>query len=103
MRLIDADALLDVLEKDKAMTMCNNPDVGTLTGLNMAEISIGIAPTVDAVEVVRCKDCGFYEAHRNCQYGYCWHWDYEAGESPNEVDGDDFCSYGERRSDNAAD
>ena len=55
------------------------------------------------VDVVRCKECASYEARSNCQCGYCWHWDYETGESPNRVDGDDYCSYGERRADNATD
>ena len=64
-------------------------------------------PTVDAVEVVRCKDCQHFEKkwsyHKTTSEdvgcGYCWHWDYETGMSPNQVDGDDFCSYGERRAD----
>lgn len=68
------------------------------------------APTVDAVPVVRCKDCvefeqkGKYPARMpeypdEMPYGYCYHWDYEEGMLPNEVDGDDFCSYGERKVD----
>ena len=57
-------------------------------------------PTVDAVPVVRCKNCKYYEPEGNYKtgktfdYGYCYHWDYEQGESPNSVDSDDFCSYG---------
>ena len=43
---------------------------------------------------VRCKDCRNYD-----DKGYCWFWKYETGMSPNEVDADDFCSYGERRTD----
>ena len=43
---------------------------------------------------VRCKDCRNYDDE-----GYCWFWKYETGMSPNEVDADDFCSYGERRTD----
>ena len=63
-------------------------------------------PTVDAVEVVRCKNCvSFEEKFRVANEktgnvycgGYCYHWDYEMGMAPNEVDGDDFCSYGERK------
>ena len=70
---------------------------------------VELAPTIDAVEVVRCKDCTHYdERYRTVVEetgnvycgGYCYHWDYEAGMSPNQVDGDDFCSYGERRTDN---
>ena len=50
------------------------------------------APTVDAVEVVRCKDC----VHMKERFGarYCEVWTMFNG------DGDDgFCNYGERRAD----
>lgn len=51
---------------------------------------IAEAPTVDAVEVVRCKDCIYY--HRKIGYGFgqcskCRLMPYH----------DDFCSYGERK------
>lgn len=64
------------------------------------------APTVDAVPVVRCKDCVAFEEigkhptnKGGTPFGYCYHWDYEQGMSPNQVDGNDFCSYGERKVD----
>ena len=55
------------------------------------------APTVDAVEVVRCKDCKFYELKNyvvdNIQRMCCENnkgiW--------TATQPDDFCSYGERR------
>ena len=48
-------------------------------------------PTVDAVEVVRCRDCKHY-----ANYGRVWDCQkYGCMSLPNE---DDFCSYGERRS-----
>lgn len=68
------------------------------------------APTVDAVPVVRCRDCiefeeigkypmGMPEYPGGESFGYCYYWDYEQGMSPNEVDGNDFCSYGRIRED----
>lgn len=64
------------------------------------------APTVDAVPVVRCRDCiefeeiGKYLTNKGgMPFGYCYHWQYEQGMSPNEVDGNAFCSYGERKVD----
>ena len=64
------------------------------------------APTVDAVPVVRCRDCIAFEeigkpptTNGGTPFGYCYHWQYEQGMSPNEVDCDDFCSYGERKVD----
>ena len=49
------------------------------------------APTVDAVEVVRCKDCKHFipEEHGCNHFGYYSHTPW--------VDEVDFCSYGERR------
>lgn len=55
-------------------------------------------PTVDAVEVVRCKDCKHCKKYRNrldpmLNHQLCVRMDkYAFG-----VDEDDFCSYGERR------
>ena len=64
------------------------------------------APTVDAVPVVRCRDCIAFEEigkhptnNGGTSFGYCYHWEYEQGMSPNQVDGNDFCSYGKRKVD----
>ena len=48
-------------------------------------------PTVDAVEVVRCKDCRYYDAeNHNCldELGYARVWEE-----------DDYCSFAERKND----
>lgn len=87
-RLIDANALKD------RWTIPSPEPINT----DAAEVldSIDEQPTVDAVPVVRCKDCTNFE--RNFPgYGYCYYWDYEQGMSPNEVEDNDFCSYGERK------
>jgi hypothetical protein len=52
-------------------------------------------PTVDAVEVVRCKDCKHFVAPQGVPVCDCF---YGLG-FPKES-GNDFCSYGERRTDN---
>lgn len=84
-RLIDANAL-----KVKAFP---EPDSGEWI---VYVQDIDEAPTVDAVEVVRCKDCIHYD------FGVCLKI-YSDGavsqyawQARNE---DDFCSYGERRTD----
>ena len=81
-RLIDANALIEEAYAEGAY--------GYVDAKQIAD-----APTVDAVEIVRCRDC---------KYG---DWDSE----PNDAmvcmrtkdgfwrSGNDFCSYGERRSD----
>ena len=91
MRLIDADALFEKvpngdIEHDVKISKCGA----------IADICTWIltAPTIDAVPVVRCKDCEYYEGDE-CVNPYVWMSDgahlYTAP--------DDFCSYGERRSD----
>ena len=98
MRLIDADTLgvgrcsRDVLPADYC------------AGWNGLTALIEQAPTVDAVEVVRCRDC----KHWHEETGWCnehSHFIGAEGEAchPWEsydwkmLDADDFCSYGERK------
>lgn len=55
------------------------------------------SPTVDAVEVVRCKDC----RHLDEETGWC---NQNSAFGDHDMDwniynDDDFCSYGERRTD----
>ena len=80
-RLIDANALIEEM-KDCAITRqdlyCNG----------YAQTFIENAPTVDAVEVVRCKECRYFDG----VLGRCDNHDFSI--LPNE-----FCSYGERRTD----
>lgn len=58
--------------------------------------SVNKAPTVDAVPVVRCKDCKRWQRHSdvNRDYGGCRRYS-------STMRYDDFCSYGERRERNA--
>ena len=88
MRLIDADALLDFL------------DVGHLrppTEICFSEIMIkniiDMMPTVDAVPVIRCKDCKHHYYHEMLKQDYC--------DIPNmqfgEVDPNGYCSRAERQ------
>lgn len=49
-------------------------------------------PTVDAVQVVRCRDCVYYRANSTCEA--------ESEERyPFAYQGDDFCSFGKRKDD----
>lgn len=54
---------------------------------------VEVAPTVDAVEVVRCRDCIYYKSGKD-YFPYCNHPD---GGIEYFCEEDDFCSYGERR------
>ena len=99
MRLVDADNLKQELTAERdSKNGYSNWDWGYSGGLLNAIEKVVAAPTVDAVEVVRCKDCKHFDMQRmECQ---C-----DAIASDNEGGADytinfyldDFCSYGERR------
>ena len=90
-RLIDADKLIDFI------------DVGHLrhsgelcySETNVANLLLH-APTVDAVEIVRCRDCKHYKPQKKSA-----HWENRTNYCNRVVtikmQPDDFCSYGERK------
>ena len=96
MRLIDADEALRLFgeeyEETKELIHNGETQLDSLAeGFTEAyHIIKYVVPTVDAVEVVRCKDCKHYkpdEYECGCDF---------AGGLP-YVKAVDFCSYGERR------
>ena len=93
MRLIDADALLD-----EYCGECNNA-ARQICGDNpicVTAMMVKDAQTVeDAVVVVRCKDCSYNLNLKTSTKGIVWCRRFRA-----EVNTTDFCSYGERKSDN---
>lgn len=105
-RYIDADALkmdlYSIIKADYGYT------ADVLAGLMIAERVIDNAQTVDAVEVVRCKYCKHAEPYKrmNGAIGYYCHCEYSVFEYADRRkytpvrESDDFCSYGERRTDN---
>ena len=84
MRLIDADRALEIV-RDQGIA---HPNAYHLT--NYATLILREAPTIDAVPVVRCKDCKFGD------------WDSEPDDAMVCMrtkdgfwrSGNDFCSYG---------
>lgn len=87
-RLIDANKLYRDFE------FWDNADPNPW-GLIDIEITIDEQPTIDAVEVVRCEDCKYWDnwgfGGGGCEREY-----EEDGVSKRWLDSD-FCSYGERR------
>lgn len=93
MRLIDADLLLKQRFKDG---MIDGNEL--LVPYNDVVNAIRQAPTVDAVEVVRCKDCIYFKESKITNRAYCdWHREHF------ETYPNDYCCYGERRTPNEKD
>ena len=80
MRLIDADRALEIV-RDQGIT---HPNAYHLT--NYATLILREAPTVDAVPVVRCRECK-YRRKDGCPIIDADIW----------MDNEDFCSHGERK------
>lgn len=79
MRLIDADKVISDLKAMKTQLGVNAILIdGMIDGLKRQ-------PQVDAVEVVRCKDCRYYNDGSLCTCNF------------DIMSGENFCSFGERR------
>jgi len=82
-RLIDADELLETLRKDPLYNLVEQYNISGV---------IESRPIVDAVEVVRCKDCQAY------RYSHVWNrWYCSIGQNNRATKENDYCSWGERR------
>ena len=89
MRLIDADAV-----KFKFPYGFDNNGI-LMVPYNSCKCSLDDAPTVDAVPVVRCRDCVNVQSAKINKKGFL-----VCQASGLEITDDDFCSYGERRKTN---
>lgn len=81
-RLIDADALKIPSEE------------------TVAKMAVALAPTIDAVPVVRCKDCRFSHMTYGGECKSCDMWkDDDDFTMTLYLDGDFYCAFAERRED----
>ena len=77
MRLVDADVADKWMRQNNAFI-----DAAILKAI----------PTIDAVSVVRCKDCSYWKAAKVNAKGFLI-----CPASGMEITEDDYCSYGERK------
>ena len=85
-RMIDANAFLKDILTDgigKTIIEYSESDIAYM---------IRKRPTEDALEVVRCRDCKYYEIHKPKVLENCERNGYIIPMKP-----DDFCTYGERK------
>lgn len=86
-RMIDANEIEELFYKQI--------EYGATDLKNAFDDALQDAPTVDAVEVVRCKDCKYWNVHPingKLSIGKCLKLSRVMGDTS-------FCSYGERRTD----
>ena len=89
-RLVDANKLIDFID----VGHLRHPGELCYSEVDVANILLH-APTVDAVPVVRCRECKHYELNamgeKSC-FNDIWNQEFAVPTAP-----DDFCSYGERK------
>lgn len=101
MRLIDADQMaVDESEAYMSAQVQITDDLKWL--INFAAHSkiqklIADTPTVDAVPVVRCKDCKWFADNNDGEWFGCWLFQTIQIIPEDAPKPDDFCSYGERK------
>ena len=89
MRPIDADAWTERIDSDHCAS-CSRLCPCSECGLGIARESIENTPTLDAVPVVRCKNCKYWEQDEDePDYGICKNFDGYG------MKADDYCSYAE--------
>lgn len=95
-KLISADALLKRI-CELCGENCEMPNEAvTCVEWEFAHDAIESLPTVDAVPVVRCKDCKYAYMTYGGECKYCDMWE-EEGEM--YLDGDFYCAFGKRKED----
>ena len=87
-RLIDVNKVIDSMQKCLDESPDKRHSVAYFAFESIIEL-LKQEPTVDAVEVVRCRDCKHQTA--------MWCWREEEGMNPRRVGSNDFCSYGEQK------
>ena len=78
--------MADLVDRKELRDALYEADAVTMQGVKI----INQFPAVDAVEVVRCRDCKRWEPHCNGKAGIC-------EKRKGVARANDFCSYGERK------
>ncbi len=90
---IEREGLLKWMKEEKPKFYIEHGYLhGITVGFDYALKFVKQIPSADVVEVVRCKDCEYYEIGKNYT-PYC----NNVLNMFEEMKPDDFCSYGERR------
>ena len=89
-RLIDAEPYDELLELRSVQL---RDEIGSLGGaVSGCRKLLAIQPTIDAVPVVRCKDCKYSYGNK-----YCTNDAWKDEGNTVHIEPEDFCSYGERK------
>ena len=90
---IDREAVKEIMKKYRCLDCTNEKSLDCpLCQLHIPFTEISKIPTADVVEVVRCKDCLYFE-YQIGSYGICKHWH----TNNQDIFDLNFCGYAEPR------
>ena len=96
--LISRQATIDALGERPKIFVGGDYELGSANQYDIDRLAIETVPSADAVEVVRCKDCKWWD---NCpsssaapKYHECHY-----GAAHRHTTANDYCSYGVRKDD----
>ena len=92
-RLIDANALLESFGEEPEVWSDTDAEIQARNDWHRYRVIVKCQPIVDAVEVVRCKDC----KHLRKDKMICLHRGNQVFNTGKATFANHFCSYGERR------
>lgn len=91
--------MAEYIEREAILKHTTSVEVGAFSEWDVVKVEhIKNAPAADVVEVVRCRDCE--KCVKKDNFMYCEEHSDGWGDYTAYVDPDDYCSYGERRSEN---
>lgn len=101
MKIIDADELRKIMyhEAFETDTDMQKWESGCWIRYKMFLNALQNAPTIEAVEVVRCKDCKHYKPSAVADRNMCFRKNVGGTQVCYDFQPDDYCAYGERRED----
>lgn len=98
---IDREALLHDIEQSVVYTARGKITSAEMRGAHKIIERIKCAPAADVAPVVRCRDCKWFANNNDDEWFGCWLFNAIRAVPEDAPTPDDFCSYGERKDDNA--
>ena len=94
MRLVDADAYRARLQEVFDEVTKDKPGDAYAAGIGRAIYILMQEPSADVVDVVRCRDCEYWDRSRECKHSPGCYWCGMYGDYPS---GESYCSEGVRK------
>lgn len=93
--------MAEYITKEEALNAVEDAMELTSSEYDMIAEKIDNVPAADVAPVVRCRDCKWFANNNDDEWFGCWLFNAIRAVPEDAPTPDDFCSYGERKDDNA--